>query len=455
MPLSVVVLAAGRGTRMRSERPKVLQPLAGRPMLAHVLDTARRLGPDGIHVVYGHGGDAVAAELPGGDLHWCLQEPQLGTGHAVAQALPAIEDGHRVLVLCGDVPLVTPELLGPLVETGSPDGVAILTVELENPSGYGRIKRDVAGRVVAIVEEADADEAERAIREINTGLMALPAGRLRAWLERLGNENAQGEYYLTDVIAFAIADGVDVTGVRAPSADEVLGVNDKRQLAAAERAYQRRVAMRLLDDGATLADPDRIDVRGELDVGEDVFIDVGCVFEGRVELGDGVRIGPHCVVSDAAIGAGTVVHASTIIADSRIGAGCELGPFARLRPANELDDRVKVGNFVEVKASRIAKGSKANHLSYIGDTTLGERVNVGAGTITCNYDGANKHRTVIGDEAFIGSGVMLVAPVEVGAGATIGAGSTITKDAPAGQLSLGRARQTAVPGWKRPQKQPK
>ncbi len=455
MPLSVVVLAAGQGTRMRSALPKVLQPLAGRPMLAHVLDTAAALSPRAIHVVYGHGGDAVRDAFPSESVHWCLQEPQLGTGHAVAQAMPSITDEHRVLVLCGDVPLVTHEQLRSLVDAELDERVALLTVELADPSGYGRVKRDRDGRVVSIVEHKDAGADELAIREVNTGLMALPASRLRVWLERLGNENAQGEYYLTDVIAFAMADGVPVEGIRAESGDAVLGVNDKRQLAAVERAYQQREAHALLDRGATLADPARLDVRGELTVGSDVFIDVGCVFEGRVHLGDRVRIGPNCVISDTELGADSRVHASSMIADSRIGANCEIGPFARLRPGNELADRVKVGNFVEVKASRLATGSKTNHLSYIGDTALGRDVNVGAGTITCNYDGANKHRTVIGDDAFIGSGAMLVAPLEIGAGATIGAGSTITKDAPAGELSLGRARQTSVPGWQRPVKKPK
>lgn len=455
MPFSVVVLAAGQGTRMRSDQPKVLQPIAGRPMLAHVLETAEALGPEGIHVVYGHGGDAVREAFASERYTWCLQEPQLGTGHAVAQAMPSIPDDHRIVVLCGDVPLVTPELVRPLSDSSLGDALALLTVELDDATGYGRVKRDAAGRVVAIVEHKDADADERAIREINTGLMSLPARRLRGWLDRLGSDNAQGEYYLTDAVGFAIADGVAVEGIRVASADELLGVNDKRQLAAAERAWQRREAERLLDGGATLADPARIDVRGELELGRDVFIDVGCVFEGRVALGDRVRIGPNCVVTDTEIGADSNVHASSTIASSRIGSACEIGPFARIRPANELADHVKVGNFVEVKASRLASGSKANHLSYIGDTTLGENVNVGAGTITCNYDGANKHRTVIGDEAFIGSGCMLVAPVEIGPGATIGAGSTITKDAPAGELSLARARQTNVPGWQRPVKQPK
>lgn len=455
MPFSVIVLAAGQGTRMSSDLPKVLQPLAGRPMLAPVLDAAEELGPDAIHVVYGHGGDAVREAFPSAHVTWCRQEPQLGTGHAVAQAMPSIPDDRRVLVLCGDVPLVTPELLRPLVDDGLGETVALLTVELDDASGYGRVKRDTDGRVVAIIEHKDASAEERAIREVNTGLMSLPAKRLRGWLERLGSDNAQGEYYLTEAVGFAIADGVAVEGIRAASAEVLIGVNDRRGLAAAERAWQRREAGRLLDGGATLADPERIDVRGELSIGRDVFIDVGCVFEGRVVLGDRVRIGPNCVVADSEIGADSTVHASSTIAASRIGSACEIGPFARLRPANELADHVKVGNFVEVKASRFSSGSKANHLSYIGDTTLGEKANVGAGTITCNYDGANKHRTVIGDEAFIGSGCMLVAPVEIGAGATIGAGSTITKDAPAGELSLARARQTNVPGWQRPVKQPK
>lgn len=451
MSLSVVVLAAGQGKRMRSSLPKVLQPLAGRPMLAHVLDRARELGAEGIHVVYGHGGDAVRAAFADAGLFWHEQAEQLGTGHAVAQALPAIPDEHRVLVLCGDVPLIRGSALEGLI---ADDGtLALLTADLPDPTGYGRIRRDIDGSVIGIVEHADADDDELRITEINTGLMAAPAAQLRNWIERLDKGNAQGEYYLTDVVALAVEDEVPVIGVTVDDAREALGINDKLQLAAAERTLQRRLADELLVAGATLADPARVDIRGELLIGRDVAIDVNTIFVGRVVLGDGCRIGPNVILRDCELGAGTVVHANSVIVESVTGANCDIGPFARLRPATRLADKVKIGNFVETKKSDIGTGSKVNHLSYIGDTTIGIDVNVGAGTITCNYDGANKHRTTIGDDVFIGSSVNLIAPITVEAGATIGAGSTLTKTAPAGQLSIARTRQTSIAAWKRPVKQ--
>ena len=453
--LSVVILAAGAGKRMRSARPKVLQPLAGEPLLAHVLACTQRLHPAAVHVVYGHGGEEVRARFAAqSSLNWVLQAEQLGTGHAVLQAMPQIPDAHLVLVLCGDVPLLRPETLAPLLAAAAA-GVAVLTVELADATGYGRIVRDASGDVHQIVEERDANDAVRALREINTGVIAAPAGRLRAWLSRLGNDNAQGEYYLTDVISMAVADGVPVTGVRATDPAEVAGINTRLQLVDAETALRRRRALALIERGAILADPARIDIRGEVEVGQDVFIDSNVLLTGRVRLGDGVRIGPNVVLRDAELGARTVVHAHSLLEDCRVGSDCELGPYARLRPGSELAARVKVGNFVEIKNTCMAEGSKANHLSYIGDADIGRDVNIGAGTITCNYDGANKHRTVIDEGAFIGSGVELVAPVHVGAGATIGAGSTISKPAPAGQLTLSRARQQTLPNWRRPVKRPK
>jgi bifunctional UDP-N-acetylglucosamine pyrophosphorylase / glucosamine-1-phosphate N-acetyltransferase len=455
VPVSVVILAAGQGKRMNSALPKVLQPLAGRPMLAHVLASARALDPAAIHVVYGHGGDTVKATFADADVSWVLQEKQLGTGHAVGKALPSIPDDHQVLVLLGDVPLVSKRTLQRLVNDSAAGELALLTAVVDDPTGYGRVIRDEHGAVARIVEEKDATDYERRINEVNTGLIAFAAGPLRRYLARLDNDNAQGEYYLTDVIGLAAADGTKILGTVIQSTTEVLGINDRAQLAVAERTLQREIARDLMLRGATLADPERIDVRGVLTVGRDVFIDVGCVFEGEVVLGDRVRIGPYAMVADTELGDDCVVHAHCVITDLVAGQHCEIGPFARIRPDVELANKVKVGNFVEIKKSRIADGSKVNHLTYIGDTTIGRDVNVGAGTITCNYDGANKHRTVMGDRAFIGSGTMLVAPVEVGAGATIGAGSTITKDAPPEQLTIERSKQTTIAGWRRPKKKPK
>jgi len=450
LPLSIVILAAGQGKRMRSALPKVLQPLAGRPMLAHVVETARALGADDVCVVYGHGGDAVREAFAGEPIRWALQAEQLGTGHAVKQAMPGTPEANRVLILAGDVPLITAATLDRLLETCG-DDPGVLTVDMADPAGYGRILRE-NGAVSRIVEDRDASEAERAVREINTGVICAPAGPLGAWLDALDNDNRQGEYYLTEVIAMAVAEGLPVHGVKAPGEEEVMGINDRRQLAAAERACQRRLVEALMDEGVSFADPARVDIRGRLTCGQDVWIDANAVFEGDVELGDRVRIESNNLLRDSRLGPGTVVHSNCHLEGATTGRDCELGPFARLRPGAELADNVKAGNFVEIKKSRIAPGSKVNHLTYIGDTDMGSGVNVGAGTITCNYDGANKHRTTIGDRVFVGSGVMLVAPVEIGEDATIGAGSTISKAAPAGKLTVARARQVTIDGWKKPEK---
>jgi bifunctional UDP-N-acetylglucosamine pyrophosphorylase / glucosamine-1-phosphate N-acetyltransferase len=453
-PLSVVILAAGQGKRMRSDLPKVLQPLAGRPMLQRVIDAARLLAPAAIHIVYGHGGEQVQAAMRHEALGWALQAPQLGTGHAVAQAMPAVPDDHLVLVLYGDVPLVRAETLRELVAIAAIGQLALLTVRLADPSGYGRVLRDAQGRVREIVEQKDASPEQMAVCEGNTGVLALGARALRGYLGRLKNNNAQGEYYLTDVVGMAVADGLTVAPLVAQSESEVLGVNDKLQLAQLEGEFRRRCAEAAMRAGATLVDPARFDQRGELVLGRDVFIDVNVVFEGRVELGDRVRIGPNCVIRDVTIGADAQVVGHCHFERSTIGPRCVVGPFARLRPGSALGPDVHIGNFVEVKNSELGAGSKANHLTYLGDTTVGRNVNVGAGSITCNYDGANKHRTVIEDGAFIGSGSMLVAPVTIGAGATTGAGSTIARDAPAGKLTLSRAKQVTVDGWQRPVKRP-
>jgi bifunctional UDP-N-acetylglucosamine pyrophosphorylase/glucosamine-1-phosphate N-acetyltransferase len=454
--LSVVILAAGHGKRMNSGLPKVLQPLAAKPLLQHVIETARGLNPTNIFVVYGHGGAEVQAALRAAPVDWVLQAEQLGTGHAVMQAMPLIPDEHAVLVLYGDVPLLRPETLRSLLGARSGgqagDGMAVLSVNLEDPAGYGRILRGADGRVRAIVEHKDASAAELQIREINTGVMAFQAKAAREWLLGLRNDNSQGEYYLTDVVAAAVAGGAAVQAVRADSATEVLGVNDKVQLAQAESAYRMLRARELMLAGATLADPARIDVRGRVAVGRDVYIDVNAVLIGEVGLGDRVTIGPNCTIRDSTIGADTEVHANCVIDRAIVADHCVIGPFARLRPDAVLARDVHIGNFVEVKNSSVGAGSKANHLTYLGDAEVGSGVNVGAGTITCNYDGANKWPTVIEDNAFIGSGSMLVAPVRIGAGATIGAGSAIGDNAPAGTLTLTRAKQATVANWRRPVK---
>ncbi len=451
MNLSVVILAAGQGKRMRSDLPKVLQPLAGRPLLMHVIDCARELAADDIAVVYGHGGEAVRAAISLPDVRWVLQPEQLGTGHAVIQAMPDIPAGNRVLILFGDVPLLRPATLSKMIAATPDDAVAVLSVDVGNPTGYGRILRS-GEAVTGIVEEKDATAEQRAIAEINTGVMLCPAGRLRVWLDDLDNDNAQGEYYLTDVVGLAVAQGVPIVGIKADSETEVIGINDKIQLAQAERALQARLVEELMADGVGFADPARVDIRGTLSCGTDVFIDVNAVFEGDVHLGDGTRIESNNLIRDSRLGPNSLVHSNCHIEGAATGDGCEIGPFARLRPGAVLADKVKIGNFVEIKNSAIADGSKVNHLTYIGDTEIGTGVNVGAGTITCNYDGANKHKTVIGDGAFIGSGVNLVAPVTVGKGATIGAGSTITKPAPDDALTLERSKQVSIADWKKPVK---
>jgi bifunctional UDP-N-acetylglucosamine pyrophosphorylase / glucosamine-1-phosphate N-acetyltransferase len=455
LPLSVVILAAGQGKRMRSALPKVLQRLAGKPLLKHVIDTARALEPAAIHVVYGHGGEQVREAFAGESVDWTLQAEQLGTGHAVMQVAPKLPDDHVVLILAGDVPLNQRATLEQLVGLAGPKTFGLLTMVLDDPAGYGRIVRGKGAQVLRIVEQKDASKRELTIRECNTGVMAIPVRPLKKWLGRLRNDNAQREYYLTDVIAMAMKDRVKVTPLIAPTTIEVLGVNDRMQLAELEAAYRRMRAEELMLQGATLADPGRFDARGPVTVGQDVFIDVNVVLEGEVRLGDGVRIGPNCFLRDVSVGAGSELFANCVVDRSEIGPDCRIGPFARFRPGTVLQRGVHIGNFVEVKNSRIGEGSKSNHLTYLGDTTIGRGVNVGAGTVTCNYDGANKWQTHIDDGAFIGSGSMLVAPVRIGAGATIGAGSTITKDAPEGELTLERSKQTSVPGWKRPVKQPK
>ncbi|MBM3409457.1 MAG: UDP-N-acetylglucosamine diphosphorylase/glucosamine-1-phosphate N-acetyltransferase [Betaproteobacteria bacterium] len=447
--MNIVILAAGKGTRMHSDLPKVLHTLAGRPLLAHVLEQARALKPQRIVVIYGHGGDAVPRALASDDLVWALQSPQRGTGHAVMQALPHLIDSVPTLVLYGDVPLTAAQSLATLVEPASQGALSILTLDLDDPTGYGRIVRD-CGRVVRIVEHKDADGATRAIREVNTGILAAPTPALRRWLAGLSDNNAQGEYYLTDIVAAAVADGVVVEATQPAHDWETLGVNSRAQLAQLERIYQRTQADRLMEAGVALADPARLDIRGTLECGRDVFIDVGCVFEGQVRLAAGVTVGPYCVLRNVSLGERAQVLAFSHLDGAQVGADARVGPYARLRPGTELGEGSHVGNFVEMKATRLGAGSKANHLAYVGDAEVGERVNIGAGTITCNYDGVNKHRTIIEDDAFIGSDTQLVAPVRVGKGATLGAGTTLTRDAPADQLTVSRARQTAIPGWKRP-----
>jgi len=451
MPFQVVILAAGQGKRMNSDLPKVLHPLAGKPLLTHVVATARELDADQICVVHGHGGDLVRAALTGDDLAYALQEPQLGTGHALQQALPHLTKAPLTLVLYGDVPLVRATTLRTLLDAAG-KGVAVLTAELDDPTGYGRILRNKAGRVTGIVEQKDATVVQRRICEINTGIMALPTARLAQWLPKLQNRNAQKEYYLTDVIALAVKNRLSVVGVKAADAGETEGVNSRVQLARLERAYQLRQASQLLEAGVTLIDPLRFDQRGELRCGRDVQIDVSCVFEGVVTLADGVSISAHCILKDVAIGAGTRVEPFCHLDGAQIGAGCRIGPYARIRPGTLLADEVHIGNFVEIKASELGDGSKANHLAYVGDSSVGRNVNIGAGTITCNYDGANKHRTVIEDDVHIGSDVQLVAPVRVARGVTVGAGTTVWKDTPAGGLIINPKTQEHRAGWQRPRK---
>ncbi|PAV26925.1 UDP-N-acetylglucosamine diphosphorylase/glucosamine-1-phosphate N-acetyltransferase [Tamilnaduibacter salinus] len=450
MPLHVVILAAGQGSRMRSRLPKVLHPVGGRPMLHHVMSTARALGAEAIHTVIGHGAEAVRDATPGEATFWVHQAEQLGTGHAVAQALPNLPDDARVLVLYGDVPLTSRETLAHLADQISDRSMALLTVTMADPDGYGRILRNERGEVTAIVEQKDATEEQRAITEVNTGILGLSARHLKDWLPALSSNNAQGEYYLTDVIAMAVTQDVRVRVAQPDTVYEVQGVNNRQQLAVLERWYQQNEAARLMQEGATLADPARVDVRGHVRVGWDVSIDVNAVFEGEVTIEDGVRIGPDCVIRDSILRKGAVIEAHSIVEGSDVGPSASVGPFARVRPGTRLATRSKVGNFVETKKSEVGEGSKINHLSYVGDAVLGRDVNVGAGTITCNYDGVNKHRTVLGDGVFVGSNTALVAPVTVADRATIGAGSTITRDIESQELAVARGRQRNIANWQRP-----
>ncbi len=471
MGLEIIILAAGKGTRMNSDLPKVLHKVAGKPMLAHVVDCANELSPDAIHVVIGHGAELIEATLANEKVNWCMQSEQLGTGHAVQQALPNIDDTQNVLILYGDVPLLKTETLQQLVSGLSNKQLVLLSAILEDPTGYGRIVRKnsnetysqseaqknsnsekSANNVQAIVEQKDADSATLHIKEINSGILAAQASDLKAWLAKVNNNNAQQEYYLTDCIALAVQQGQKVEAIVCESEEEILGVNNKQHLAQVERIFQTRIAEQLMENGVTLIDPSRIDVRGKLSTGKDVEIDINGVFVGNNTLGDGVSIGANAVIINSQIKAGTKIHANCHIENANIGSQCELGPFARIRPDTMLAENVKVGNFVEIKKAKVKTGSKINHLSYIGDSELGKDVNIGAGTITCNYDGANKHRTTIGDNVFVGSDTQFVAPVTVGDGATIGAGSTITKDAPKDKLTLARSKQITLDGWQRPQK---
>lgn len=452
MALSVIILAAGQGTRMKSRLPKVLHPLAGRPMLEHVYAATERFPAAEVHIVYGHGGERVREALGHLKARWVEQARQLGTGHAVMQAMPSVKPASTALILYGDVPLITHATLQRLVDAAGRSDLALLTVRLEDPTGYGRIVRDSHGNVLRIVEQKDASESEQAIHEVNTGMMAVNAKLLRGWVDRLSNTNAQKEYYLTDVIEMAVADKVRINTVSPESPFEVMGVNDRAQLAELERHYQFGRAQQLMRQGVTLHDPSRFDLRGELEVGQDVTIDVNVVIEGRVKLGNRVSVGPNNVLRNVSIGDDVTILANCVVEDATVGDGARLGPFARIRPDTVLGADVHVGNFVEVKKSVIARGSKLNHLSYIGDAEIGSNTNIGAGTITCNYDGAHKHKTIIGDDVFIGSDCQLVAPVRVGDGATLGAGTTLAKDAPAGKLTISRVRQQVVDNWQRPRK---
>ncbi len=451
--LNVVILAAGEGKRMHSSLPKVLHTLAGCSLLTHVTNTARLLSPDKICIVIGHGGEIVKQSIVGDDLTWVLQSQQLGTGHALMQTLPYLDRDGLTLVLYGDVPLISIQTLQKLIAKAEEKHCVLLTAEIENPFGYGRIMRDPETRAIkAIVEQKDTNTEQQEIREINTGIMLIPNDYLHNWLPKIENKNTQHEYYLTDIIALSVKQGIQVASSQAKNLWEVMGVNNKSQLAELERIYQRHCADKLLYLGVGLIDPSRIDIRGELVCGSDVEIDISCIFEGMVKLGDSVKVGAHCILKNVKVDAGTTILPYSMIEDTEIGESCKIGPYARIRPGTKLSNRVHIGNFVEVKNSQIALGSKANHLSYIGDSIVGKNVNIGAGTITCNYDGANKHQTIVEDDVFIGSDTQLIAPVRISKGSTIGAGSTITKETPEGQLTLSRSKQLSVAGWKRPQK---
>ena len=451
--LNIVILAAGEGKRMRSSLPKVLHTLAGRSLLMHVTNTARLLSPDKICIVIGHGGEIVKQSIAGDDLTWVLQPQQLGTGHALMQTLPHLDRDGLTLILYGDVPLISTQTLLELIAKAEKKHCVLLTAEAENPFGYGRIVRNPETRAIkAIVEQKDTNTEEQEIHEINTGIMLVPNDYLHNWLPKIENKNTQHEYYLTDVIALSVQQGIQVESSQAKNLWEVMGINNKSQLAELERVYQRHCADALLHLGVSLIDPSRIDIRGELVCGSDVEIDIGCIFEGLVKLGGSVKVGAHCILKNVKVDADTTILPYSMIEDAEIGENCKIGPYARIRPGTKLSNKVHIGNFVEVKNSQIALGSKANHLSYIGDSIVGKNVNIGAGTITCNYDGANKHQTIVEDDVFIGSDTQLIAPVRISKGSTIGAGSTITKDVPEGQLTLSRSKQLSIAGWKRPQK---
>lgn len=451
MAFSVVILAAGKGTRMKSSLPKVLHPIAGKPMVQHIIDTVNGLGAQNIHLVYGHGGEQLQQALTHNQLNWCLQAEQLGTGHAVQQAVPALQDDENVLILVGDAPLIKTQTLRQLLDVKQHCDLALLTVELDDPTGMGRIIRN-GDQVVAIVEHKDASEQQRQIREINTGMMIMKGTDLKRWLANLNNDNAQGEFYLTDVIAMAAAEGKQIRAAHPQTATEVEGINNRKQLAAIERAYQAEQAERLMMDGVSLLDPARFDLRGALSCGQDVSIDVNVIVQGKVQIGNNVQIGANCILIDCEIGDNSVIEANSIVEQAKVGVNCQVGPYARLRPGAVLHEKAKVGNFVEMKKSTLGKGSKANHLTYLGDSDVGEGVNIGAGTITCNYDGVNKFKTIIKDGAFIGSNSALVAPAVIGTNATVGAGSIITQEVPDEQLAVARAKQRNISGWKRPVK---
>ncbi len=451
-PLEIVILAAGKGSRMYSDLPKVLHPLADKPLLQHVIETGLSLNPIKTHVIYGHGGDAVPTAMSEYDIEWVCQREQLGTGHAVEQALPGLSQDSTVLILYGDVPLTDPATLTDLVALSNDQHLALLTVDLADPHGYGRIVRNSEMRVERIVEQKDASETELAICEVNSGIMALPAKMLHEYIARLENNNAQGEFYLTDLIALAVSDGHEVIGHVTRDEDGVAGVNNRHQLAHLERVYQQRQVESLMDQGVTVIDPARVDIRGTVSVGRDVFLDVGVILKGEVTLGDGVVVGANTIIEDSRLAEGVVVEPMSLIQQAQIDAHCSVGPFARIRPNTHLHEGAKIGNFVEIKKSEVGPGSKVSHLSYIGDTEMGSGVNIGAGTITCNYDGANKHKTTLGNDVFVGSATQLVAPVSVGNNATIGAGSTITKDVADDQLTLTRVSQKSLSGWERPKK---
>ena len=451
-PLEIVILAAGKGTRMRSSTPKVLHEVAGKSLLAHVLDTARALNPDRIHVVIGYGGDEVRQRLASDDIHWIEQAQQLGTGHAVQQAIPSVANGAELLVMYGDVPLIRPQTLQRLVDAMPQFPLALLTAELDDPAGYGRILRDDTDSVHGIVEQKDATPQQQAIREINTGFLCARAEHLGDWLSALNNDNAQQEYYLTDITGLAHQSGHSIATAQPEDIDEITGINSRIELAQVECAMQHRIANRLMEDGVTIIDPYRVDIRGEVNIGNDTVIDINAVITGPTTIGSNVKIGPNCVITASEIADHVTIHPNTVVESAKIGEHVNVGPFARLRPGTELAPEVRIGNFVETKNAKLAKGAKANHLSYVGDATVGEATNIGAGVITCNYDGANKHQTKIGNDVFVGSDSQLVAPVEIGDGATIGAGSTITQAVPADNLAVSRGRQRQIEGWQRPRK---